>query len=270
LQKAAEVIRCGLRSLDGSIHTSEMTARRLFVIRNIRTLRRIKMKNKSLVRRIVRGTSLLAIIFDIGLASAQADVIWTDWTSITVGDPGSAVGTLGGANVSFSGQADGHSTAIAGGSFWTFPQYDVLGGQDPGNLGLIGVLGNTNLVQTITFSAPVVNPLMAIESLGNANLPVTLNFGDETFQVLTDGAGVFGNGSSIPGIGESGTALIGREFNGVILFQGTFSKIDWTIQSGENYHVFTIGSAGTVPVPASLPLLGSALAGLALRLRRRQ
>jgi hypothetical protein len=95
---------------------------------------------------------------------------------------------------------------------------------------------------TVTFSKPVIKPLMAILSLGTSTIPVTYSF-DKPFTILSGGQGFWGRGTAI----QVNNTLTGREFHGLIQFEGTVSSISWTSSPEENWHAFTLGLACYVP-----------------------
>ncbi len=100
--------------------------------------------------RIAKGAFFAALLFS---GSVSATTIWTDWTSATVGAPGSASGTLNGVGVSYSGELD--ASVINGlSSIWA-PNSSFIGGTvttSPSTVGddlrLNGSFTGTN---TITF-----------------------------------------------------------------------------------------------------------------------
>ena len=216
----------------------------------------------------------LALVMLLGLAvvDAQAASIWTDWTTATGGAPGSASGTLGGVGVSYSGEVFG---AITNGStnIWA-PESSFTGGTVTASpntvkdeISLRGLTG-TN---TITFSSPVQNPIFAIWSLGQPGLEASFTF-DATPTFEAGGINSIYGGLPIVVLGNT---VSGNEGNGVVQFSGTFSSISWT-DTPENFYAFTVGMNGplgpptAVPEPASLILLGSGLAGVAWRIRRKR
>src|SRR5207244_886832 len=105
-------------------------------------------------------------------------------------------------------------------------------------------------LNTITFSTPVVDPVMAIQSLGNAFLFQNFVFQDATPEFVSGGPSTHYGGVSIS---VSGDTVWGDEGNGTVEFPGIHSSISWinpTYKSNGN-NAFTIGAAGLAP--ASVP-----------------
>jgi len=122
-------------------------------------------------------------------------------------------------------------------------------------------LSHSGIVNTVTFSQAVVNPIMAIVSQGRPTLPVSYDF-DTPFTLLSEGQGYWGDGTYSLGAGD---VLIGNELHAVIQFSGTISSISWVAGPDEYWHGFTMGAV--VPEPHSILLLGIGV--LAFVLRRR-
>jgi hypothetical protein len=170
---------------------------------------------------------------------------WVDWTSATPGQNGSAVGTLTAPSgrqvtVSYAGEVMAAQTK-GGTNYWNpataYTTNNVVANAPPA-ADIIQLNGGNTRVNTITFSEPITNPVMAIVSLGAPSAPCTYNF-DAEFDLLSSGHGYWGNGplAKLPG-----NILEGREGHGVIQFRGTFSKISWTVPKAEHWHGFQVGA----------------------------
>lgn len=204
-----------------------------------------------------------------GLATA-VPVIWADWTSA---DATSAAGTIGGIGVSFSGNINPPAQTAGGVNFWAVnPGIYTAPGLDngPPDSDIIRLTGGTGTgLQTIMFSAPVENPVMAIMSLGQPSVQVQYDFVDAPFDIRNSGPGFFGGGV----LNElAGDILQGFEGHGLIQFIGAFTSISFNMPFPEFWHGFQIGVPGAAPVPepGTLALLGLGLAGLGLVRRRRR
>ncbi len=219
---------------------------------------------------------LVACFLLIGAPAAfGATIDWTDWTAATPGNPGSAVGTITshGITVSYSGEVGAAQTA-GGTDYWNSAPTPYLVPNAPPDSDIIRLWdGSSNVLNTITFSKPVLNPVMAILSLGQPAYPVRYDF-DTPFNVILSGRGHWGGNPAGSLFEEPGDVLLGIEGHGVIQFPGAISSFSWIDQPGEYWHGFTVGIAGlpgpsAVPLPNSLLLGAFGLLGLALLRRRR-
>jgi hypothetical protein len=231
---------------------------------------------------------LIAITFAASLAcTARAGnpITYTDWT--TASSPGvnaTAGGTLslstGTVDVTYSGEFNVAQINNTGTQYWTQPNSASLPytgnsvvGNAPSTTDIIELAEPNGLeVNTITFSQPVFDPIMLINSLGGGS-SVSYVF-NQSFTLLSAGQGYWGGNSTT--LTASGDTLTGTEGAGAIEFMGEVSSISWEtggIYGGENWNGFTIGAETSQPTPGvpdggtTLSLMGMSLAGL-LGLRR--
>jgi hypothetical protein len=200
---------------------------------------------------------------------ASAVTIWTDWTGATVGAPGTAVGTVSGVSVSYSGELDNFVTSGSS-NIWA-PDSSFIGGTSTASPSTVGddlrLNGDATGINTITFDSAVTNPVFAFWSLGAGGSPATFTFIDATPSFEAGGPNASFGGNPIT---VEGNVVSGVEGNGVVQFTGTFTSISWT-NTFENFYAFTVGinrTNGTVPEPGTLLLFGLGLLGLSLTRRR--
>lgn len=216
---------------------------------------------------------LLAAAFASTSLAAHADnIAWTSWSTGTSGNPGSASGTIGSINVTYSGQTSGllHNYPSWGPTS-TFTG-GVVGNAPPAANNAVQIEGGQSYTETITFSSVVADPIFAVWSLGSGGTAASFNFTDsEPFTVQGGGPSNEYGGTALYISGEN---VKGNEGNGIIQFNGNFSSITFTTPQYEGYYAFTVGEdqdltsqlpgGSPVPEPESLSLLGLGLAALPL------
>lgn len=223
------------------------------------------------------GVLLSGLFLALTVPANAGNITWTTWISATAGNPGSASGTIGVVGVTYTGNLTRFYTNYPS---WkpasTYAGGTVSNAPSPNNI--VGLTGGANTgVETIIFSTPVVNPVMAIWSLGSPGNTAQFIFtASEPFSVEAGGPSAEYGGSSIYTGGTCPAhAVCGAEGNGTIQFNGTFSTLTWTNPVFENWYGFDLGIAGvanttTVPEPAGLFLLGAGLLALAWAIMRRK
>jgi hypothetical protein len=180
-------------------------------------------------------------------------VCWASWAAYSVGTPGTATGTIatpsGNVDVTYSGEVAIQSTLGAGINWFTpVSTYTCATVTDPPGAGSVFQVGGTALVDTLTFSRPLTNPVFAIVSLGDSisSENGVYQFGayGEAFTILRDGPGSMA-GSGI--LTDVDGGLVGDDGDGLVQLMGTYTTIRWTdpIAESGGGHAFTIG----VPAP---------------------
>ena len=192
---------------------------------------------------LLAGAAVLsAFAFSASLHAQAATISWTNWTSAINGDPGSASGSIAGApavSVTYSGQNIGLSTDYPSWTPATTFTGGTVGNAPPPANNAVDLTGGDSTVNTLTFSTPVTNPILAIWSLGAPGLPASFFFTpDEPFTIEAGGPNAEYDGSTITAVGNE---ILGSEGNGVVQFNGTFSSLSWTNPTYEGYYAFTVG-----------------------------
>lgn len=205
---------------------------------------------------------LAAVLFSAQAFTAPID--WTEWKNVTTGvqGQGSALGTMGSISVSYSG--DVTTPQDPNKNYWT----EVSSAPYTGNTVVDNAPTDPNMIaleesgdKKIKFDSTVKDPIFAIVSLGRSNQRVTYDF-KESFEVLSEGEGFWGEDTSPPSIGQNKNALDGDEFHGVLQFQGHMDSLEWNVSKDEYWHGFAVGSIAAVPEPGSLALFALGLTGL--------
>jgi hypothetical protein len=188
-----------------------------------------------------RACGVTAAPGDAGDAASL--VYWADWQSV---DGGTVSGVLsppsGAIQVVYSGNLFGAQTTSGANQFTpssTFTSATVANA--PPGPGMIEVSGVTTETDTLAFSEPVKNPVLAIYALGtgyageSASILFSVPFTVLSSGLATNGSTIFGNELLVPV--DGGVSGVGG--NGVVELEGTFSMIQWTNPNDTPYASYT-------------------------------
>ena len=208
----------------------------------------------------------------VALPAAADPIDWASWSGVVT-----SATTTGSALATF---ADVGLTANYAGELRSFvpnyPSYTPVGTFSGGTVsntpaqadGIIQIFGGSGTgTHTITFSEAVLNPVLAIWSLGQPGFLAQFVFG-QAFTIQSGGSNAEYGGAAITAVG---TTVSGQEGNGVIQFTGSLTSISWTNPIFENWYGITVGiPVAAVPEPETYALLLAGLAVLGARARRRR
>lgn len=245
--------------------------------------------NATAVRRLL---GVVAVGFMVAgtpeTAGAQTTVYWADWEAAIGGQAGAAVGQLrfgdagGDVQINYTGPllgADGTSKTATN-VYWTPASTYTSSTVANAPTGPDILAFNTTGAGVISFQEAVVNPTLAFLDLEQAGYEF-----DTDFTILSQGRGVYGNGTLSKVITPAGKYQLNGSrdangaggANGTIQFTGQFTSLPINSLSGEagaGFDGITIGVtslASLAPVPEPTGILAtSTVVGVGLaRLRRR-
>jgi len=202
-----------------------------------------------------------ALLLGAILPAGASAMMFTDWSLVDI-VTNVADGELGGVKVSFSG-----SNIDQGITVNSFTGFNSLLFTPPlvnsDFVGFRGAPAGYNYV--LTFSAPVEDPIFHFYSLAS-----NLTFSTSHITRLSGDLDFIVDGNVLSGILNDNPN--GYDANGTIQLEGSYMTISFTatyFDSREDGIVMQLGSP--VPVPATILLFGTGLAGLAgSRLRRKK
>ena len=195
---------------------------------------------------------------------ASAGPSWIDWTSVntgtlTIGSQVVGVTLTGSTPLSLINGTYYYDNANTGGIAAT----GTYGGYQPSDMLQVS---NASFF-TLTFSQAIVNPYIALVSVGQFAVPVSYGF-DSNVSVLSSGSNKWGYG----GYSVAGNTFTGSEFNGVLQLQGSFTSMNIAVGQPEFWHGFNVGSASVSAVPEpetyAMMLAGLGLMGAIARRRK--
>jgi PEP-CTERM motif len=209
---------------------------------------------------------LASILATLGAPALAADTVsWANWANLSQGVMQQGPNTI---TVSYVGEnlgIDRNAYIYDVPSSFTNAQVT----NTPGTNGTILMAGGgPNRVNTFHFSQAVVNPYISVFSVGQNGVPVAFNFQNgATFSILAQGRGHWGGGSLTQ---TSPSSFVGREGNGLLQFNGTFTDISFITPNSEYYYGATVGIAAAVPEPETYAMMLAGLGLLGAMARRRK
>ena len=222
------------------------------------------------LKNLVASAAIAVGACAVALPVAAGPIDWAAWSGATTGN------TTGAANAAF----DSGLTASYHGELQSlvinYPSYapaSTFSGGTVANApaqadGILQIFGGTAAgTNTITFSQAVLNPVLAIWSLGQSGIVAQFKF-NTPFVIESGGPSAEYGGTAITSVGNT---VFGAEGNGVIQFNGSVTSISWTNPVFENWYGFTLGvPVAAVPEPESYALMLAGLAALGAVARRRR
>ncbi len=164
----------------------------------------------------VRHLFVLAIVLIAAAGSAQADVIdWNTWTSDSSGSM-----TVGTTPISVSFATTNYHADIANYPSWTptssYADGTIVNNAPVASNGIMQLDGGTDALNTLSFSTPVTNPVVAIWSLGAGGTTASFVFGPTPIFVAGGPSAEYG-GSAIT---VSGNVVSAPRATGLWNFSG--------------------------------------------------
>ena len=209
-----------------------------------------------------------ATLIALAASAEAAPIDWNTWASTTAGSITTTGGPVGvafaGPSVSVVNNYPSYTPTS------TFADGSVVDNAPTSANNIMQLFGGSTVLNTVTFSTAVVNPVMAIWSLGQGGINAQFAFTNATPLFVSGGPSSEYSGSPIS---VSGNTVSGIEGNGTVQFLGTYTSISWTNPVFENWYGFDVGIANVAAVPEpeiyALMLAGLGFVGFIGRRRRR-
>jgi len=206
---------------------------------------------------------IATLILNPAFAIASTDTAsWTSWSGTT----GTFIQNGNSINVTYTGQYNwiDYTASIFNDVPTSFTNSIIT--NTPGSNGTIAMTGGDNGTNNIHFSHAVIDPVIALWSVGQNGLPVTFNF-NTPFTILSSGGGHWGGGT----LTQNGNSVTGYEGNGLLQFNGTYTDIAFTTPNYEYYYGITVGGlTSPVPEPETYAMLLAGLGLIGFMARRRK
>jgi hypothetical protein len=201
----------------------------------------------------------ISLVLSAASASNAVNVSWASFNSDDGDTLDSVYGTLetpggGSVDITYSGGYVGDQLNNTGYNYWSgnFAQNgpDNFGPNYNGPVNQPSISDQIELSDpntgTITFSSPVVGVYLALNSWNGA----VVTF-DQTFEIVSEGCGIFGCGTFQPNSNYTGFTGL-NEAAGILYFPGSVSSITFTDTTPDYYHALTVGDYLSGPVPSAI------------------
>jgi hypothetical protein len=193
----------------------------------------------------MRGVIAASVALFAVAPAHGATISWTRWKADTVGAAGTAKGEIvlpsGKVHVRYRGEVESESVMGHGAPNWQ-PSSTWSGGtvgNPPPRGNQISFYGGPDSgTNSITFSQPVTNPIIAIYSLGAGTLKASLAFKQISLSFESGGPSQQHGGSAIT---VKKRMILGEEGNGTVQVNGTVTRITFTAPVHEVYCSVTVG-----------------------------
>lgn len=211
----------------------------------------------------------LAALIALATSAQAAPIDWNTWSSSTAGSISTTGGPVG---VAFASPNGNHVPGYPSYTpTTTFADGTIVDNAPVAANGIMQLFGGSTALNTVTFATAVVNPVMAIWSLGQGGINAQFAFTNATPTFVSGGPSFEYVGSPIS---VGGNTVSGVEGNGTVQFLGTYTSLSWTNPVFENWYGFNVGIASVAnPVPEpetyALMLAGLSVVGFMARRRRR-
>jgi len=185
-------------------------------------------------------TQFIAAVTSLFLShSASADpVLWVKWADAGHGQ----ITAADGSSITVQFSTANPVELIQDSPSWTpassFADGKVVDNGPVASNGMIKLVGGTYEVNRITFSKPVVDPVISIWSLGNHDFAASFVFPSASPWLVAGGPNAEYEGASLI---LDNDEVNGSEGSGTLVFRGTFTSIEWLTPVFEDHYGFTIG-----------------------------